>query len=395
MWKKIGDFLFGGFTCHQPHSPDPRPAPARPQRDRHVTDFIALAQQARDAGLMKRDIAWYVGRMIRLGLGFAAVGVMFVMLGHSWWQMLTAVLLGFMCTQVGFLSHDAAHRQIFASAKKNEWAARITGNLFVGLSYGWWMNKHGKHHANPTRSARTTTLPPAPSSSPRRTRRPGPVSPNGSPPHQGYFFFPLLTLVALDLHISAIRRVLQPQGDRAVPRRRNRPAGRSTDRCPGGGRAGDGPVDGLAFVAVQIITLGVYMGGAFAPNHKGMPLVPKDVKIDFMRRQTLMSRNIKGGWWVDAGMGGLNYQIEHHLFPTMSSKNLKLVQPMVREYCAERHIAYTETTLTQSYMIVMRYLNRVGLGQRDPSSAPSRRSSAPRGRFPGPTTGVATGRVFG
>ena len=375
-----------------------RPAarPARPQRDRHVTDFIALAQQARDAGLMKRDIAWYVGRMIRLGLGFAAVGVMFVMLGHSWWQMLTAVLLGFMCTQVGFLSHDAAHRQIFASAKKNEWAARITGNLFVGLSYGWWMNKHGKHHANPNKIGKDDDI------------AAGAVvfTPEDAQTRTGFakwFAAPsgLLLLPAADPGGAGPAYFRHPP--RAEPQARSCPSraaeiGLLAVRLIGVPVAAVlvmGPWIGLAFVAVQIITLGVYMGGAFAPNHKGMPLVPKDVKIDFMRRQTLMSRNIKGGWWVDAGMGGLNYQIEHHLFPTMSSKNLKLVQPMVREYCAERHIAYTETTLSQSYMIVMRYLNRVGWASGIPSSAPSRRSSAPRGRFPGPTTGVATGRVFG
>jgi fatty acid desaturase len=344
--------------------------PARPQRDRHVTDFIALAEQVRDAGLMKRDIAWYIGRMIRLGLGFAAVGGMFVMLGHSWWQMLTAVLLGFMCTQVGFLSHDAAHRQIFASAKKNEWAARITGNLFVGLSYGWWMNKHGKHHANPNKIGKDDDIAAGavvftPDDAQARTG-----FAKWFAAHQGYFFFPLLTLVALDLHISAIRRVLNRK--EIVPSRGAEIALLAIRLIgvPVAAVLVMGPWIGLAFVAVQIITLGVYMGGAFAPNHKGMPLVPKDVKIDFMRRQTLMSRNIKGGWWVDAGMGGLNYQIEHHLFPTMSSKNLKLVQPMVREYCAERKIAYTETTLSHSYMIVMRYLNRVGLGQRDPFECP-------------------------
>lgn len=348
----------------------PAAGPARPQRDRHVTDFITLAQQVRDAGLMRRDVAWYVGRMIRLGLGFAAIGVMFVMLGQSWWQMLTAVLLGFLCTQVGFLSHDAAHRQIFASAKKNEWAARITGNLFVGLSYGWWMNKHGRHHANPNKVGKDDDIAAGavvftPEDAQTRTG-----FAKWFAAHQGYFFFPLLTLVALDLHISAIRRVFNR--NEIVPSR-GAEIGLLAVRLIGVPVAAIlvmGPWIGLAFVAVQIITLGVYMGGAFAPNHKGMPLVPKDVKIDFMRRQTLMSRNIKGGWWVDTGMGGLNYQIEHHLFPTMSSKNLKLVQPMVREYCAERNIAYTETTLGHSYMIVMRYLNRVGLGQRDPFECP-------------------------
>ncbi|HEY8296014.1 MAG TPA: acyl-CoA desaturase [Micrococcaceae bacterium] len=344
--------------------------PARPARDRHVTDFIALAEEVRALGLMKRDVGWYTRRMIRLGLGFAVVGVMFVSLGHSWWQLLTAVALGFMSTQAGFLSHDAAHRQIFASAKKNEWTARISGNLFVGLSYGWWMNKHGKHHANPNKVGKDDDIAPGvvvftPEDAAKRTGFGKWFAAN-----QGAFFFPLLTLVALDLHIAAVRRVLDR---REVVPSRGAEIALLAIRLIGLPLAAIlvmGPWIGLTFFAVQIATLGLYFGASFAPNHKGMPLVPKDIKIDFMRRQTLMSRNIRGSWWVDKGMGGLNYQIEHHLFPTMSSKNLKAVQPMVRAYCAERSITYTETTLGQSYLIVMRYLNRVGLGQRDPFECP-------------------------
>ncbi len=351
-------------------SPVRSPRAARPARDRHVTDFIALAEEVRAAGLMKRDISWYTWRMIRLGLAFAATGVMFVLLGQSWWQLLTAVIFSFLLGQAGFLAHDAAHRQIFASAKKNEWTGRIVGNLFVGLSYGWWMNKHGKHHANPNKIGKDDDI--ATGAVIFNPEDAGQRKGFGKwfAAHQGSFFFPLLTLVALDLHISAIRRVFNK--NEIVPARKAEIALLAVRLLgvPVAAFFVMGPWIALAFMVVHLATFGVYFGGAFAPNHKGMPLVPKDVKIDFMRRQTLMSRNISGGWWVDKGMGGLNYQIEHHLFPTMSSKNLKLVQPMVRQYCAERNIKYTETTLGQSYMIVMKYLNRVGLGQRDPFECP-------------------------
>ncbi|WP_043676422.1 fatty acid desaturase, partial [Clavibacter michiganensis] len=73
----------------------------------------------------------------------------------------------------------------------------------------------------------------------------------------------------------------------------------------------------FAFVGVQLAVFGVYMGASFAPNHKGMPVLPKDSKVDFLRRQVLTSRNIKSTWLTDIYMGGLNYQIEHHLFPNM------------------------------------------------------------------------------
>jgi len=131
-----------------------------------------------------------------------------------------------------------------------------------------------------------------------------------------------------------------------------------------------GPGLGAAVLAVQLAGFGVYMGATFAPNHKGMPLVPRDTRIDFLSRQVLTSRNIRGGRPVDWLMGGLNLQVEHHLFPSMPSGNLRRAQPFVRAHCAEHGVPYTEAGLLESYGIVVRHLNRVGLGDRDPFACP-------------------------
>jgi fatty acid desaturase len=52
-------------------------------------------------------------------------------------------------TQIGFLGHDAGHRQIFRSRRPNDLTGLVHANLAIGLSYGWWINKHNRHHANP------------------------------------------------------------------------------------------------------------------------------------------------------------------------------------------------------------------------------------------------------
>ena len=78
-----------------------------------------------------------------------------------------------------------------------------------------------------------------------------------------------------------------------------------------------------AFLGVQLAVFGLYMGATFAPNHKGMPIVPAGVKLDFFSKQVRTSRNISGGWWATILMGGLNYQIEHHLFPSMARPHLR------------------------------------------------------------------------
>jgi fatty acid desaturase len=120
------------------------------------------------------------------------------------------------------------------------------------------------------------------------------------------------------------------------------------------------PVQALAFALVQQGLFGLYLGCAFAPNHKGMPTLTQADELDFLRRQVLTSRNVAGSRLVDVVLGGLNYQIEHHLFPNMPRPNLRRAQPLVREFCRQHELAYTEASLVGSYAQALRHLHAVG-----------------------------------
>ena len=92
------------------------------------------------------------------------------------------------------------------------------------------------------------------------------------------------------------------------------------------------PVLAVAFVAVHQAVFGLYMGCSFAPNHKGMPIIGAEQKLDYLRRQVVTSRNVRGGWFVDQLLGGLNYQVEHHLFPSMLRTHLRKAQRLVQTW---------------------------------------------------------------
>jgi fatty acid desaturase len=108
------------------------------------------------------------------------------------------------------------------------------------------------------------------------------------------------------------------------------------------------------------------MGCSFAPNHKGMPTIGADEHVDYLRRQVLTSRNVRGGVLTDLVLGGLNYQIEHHLFPSMPRPSLRRAQHLVRSYCAGQHISYAETSLIGSYAAALRHLSQLGTPLRRP-----------------------------
>jgi len=335
----------------------------------YVSGFRDLTALVKDAGLMGRRYGFYGVCLGAAGVALAAVWVGVVLLGDSWFQLLLAAALGLVAAQLGFLGHEACHRQIFRSARWNEWTGRVLSGLFVGISYGWWMSKHTRHHANPNKlgkdpdiSSGAVAFTPEAAEGRRGlgawlARR------------QGYFFLPLLALEGLSLHISSIRQVL----GRAPVKHRRVEIAFLTVRLVG--FLGLifwllPPGIAAAFVGVQIGVFGFLLGGAFAPNHVGMPTVPRGVEIDFLRRQVLMSRNISGGPVVRFFMGGLENQVEHHLFPGMARPNLRRARRIVRAYCAEHHIPYTETTLTSSYGTILRYLNQVGLAQRSTFACP-------------------------
>jgi fatty acid desaturase len=125
---------------------------------------------------------------------------------------------------------------------------------------------------------------------------------------------------------------------------------------------------GLVFLVVHQALFGVYLGSAFAPAHKGMPQLTPEQAADPLLRQVLTSRNVSGGPAVDFAFGGLNLQIEHHLFPSMPRPNLRRAKPIIERHCRERGISYMETTLLASYAIGLRHMHAVGAPLRDTAS---------------------------
>jgi fatty acid desaturase len=121
-----------------------------------------------------------------------------------------------------------------------------------------------------------------------------------------------------------------------------------------------GPGPALMVIALQKAVGGIYMATVFAPNHKGMPQVDASSELDFLRGQVLTSRNIRPHRLTDFWYGALNYQVEHHLFPTMARNQVPAAHRVVREYCAEIGVPYHQTSVAQSYRELLGFLHQVG-----------------------------------
>jgi fatty acid desaturase len=336
---------------------------ATPVRPRATTgsDFAELNRRVNALGLMRRQPAYYAVRLSLVTLMLAGGWTAFFLVGSSWWTLLVAAFLAVTFAQVALVAHDLAHRQVFRTKRPSEIAGRMAGNLGVGMSYGWWMDKHTRHHNNPNHDDLDPDVQPevliwATKSALGRRGLAAFVT-----RHQAGLFFPLLTLLGIDLKVSSVKALragtVKRPGLEAALLIIHAVAYLTTLFVV------LSPLQAIAFLVVHQALFGVYLGMTFAPNHKGMP--HPDGTEDFLRKQVLTSRNVRGGWFVDVALGGLNYQIEHHLFTGMPSPNLRKAQPIVQAYCAEIGVAYEQTGLIESYRQALRHLHEVGAPLRE------------------------------
>lgn len=314
----------------------------------------------------------YAVRVVVTLAAYVGIWWLAALLGGSWYQLLVAAGMGVVFTQVGFLGHDGGHQQIFRSRRKNDAIGMVAADLLIGLSYGWWLDKHNRHHARPNHEGHDPDIGDGvlAFTTGQVAARTGSVG-RFITRHQAWLFFPLLTLEGLNLHVASVRRLLTR---RRGHYRRIEPVLFTAHVV--GYLAGIfllmPPLMAVAFIAVHQAAFGFYMGCSFAPNHKGMPTIGPEVELDYLRRQVLTSRNVQGRWLTDLALGGLNYQIEHHLFPNMPRPSLRRAQQIVRDYCREHHVPYCEVSLVASYRAALVYLHQIGEPLRHVAAAPTR-----------------------
>jgi fatty acid desaturase len=331
------------------------------------SEYTKLSRQIKQAGLLDRRRGYYAAKVV-LNLGLlVAGGVAFVLLKDSWWQLLTAAYLAVVFTQIAFVGHDAGHRQISRSRRANDLVGLVNANLLVGISFGWWVGKHNRHHSNPNHEDLDPDIGIAALAFTAGQARDKRGLFRVVARYQAFLFFPLLLLEAAHLHVASAKAIFGGRG------RANamealllivHVAGYATALL-----LVLSPLKAAAFVLVQQGLFGLYLGCSFAPNHKGMPTLTEAEELDFLRRQVLTSRNVRGSRLVDFLLGGLNYQIEHHLFPNMPRPNLRRAQPLVRAFCSQHNIRYTEATMFGSYAEALRHLHSVGAPLRPAGTA--------------------------
>jgi fatty acid desaturase len=330
--------------------------------------YAQLKRLIKQNGLLDRQPAYYTGKIV-FTLSLLAVSLaLLIVLGDTWFQLLNAAFLAFVFVQISLLSHDFGHRQFtFHSSRNNDWLTLIFGNFLLGLSRQWWIDKHNEHHGHPNQMDLDpdVDIPLLAFEEEQALQKRGFA--RFVVKYQAALIFPLSLLQSLSMLRSSIEFLAAKKAKSTLVE--------ALMICAhfalyfGLLFSVLEPLQALLFIAVHRGLFGAYMVSIFAPNHKAMPLLERDTEVDFLRRQVLTSRNVVAHPITDFWYGGLNYQIEHHLFPRLPRNKLREAQPIIREFCRDKCIAYHETGVLRSYKEILQHLHEVGAPLREARKA--------------------------
>jgi fatty acid desaturase len=320
-------------------------------------DYPELKQLLKASSLLNRQPTYHAFRILTT-LAMMAVGLIAIVAARGfYWPFLDAVFLAFAYTQVAFLVHDAGHCQIARTVRGNSLVGLLLSNLLLGASFSWWVGKHNKHHRNPNRLGEDPDLGLASLAFTQEQARQKAGVLKYIVRYQAYLFILLLLLEGFALRVISLKHLIRNTGWRS---------------------AVEGLLitahfafyfwlvfshmhlwSGVALIATHQMLFGLYLGSVFAPNHKGMPVIEAGREMTYLHQQALTARNVRGNVFVDFWYGGLNYQIEHHLFPIIPQNKIKQAQVIISNFCQARDVPYRTVGMLESYREVLSYLHRV------------------------------------
>ncbi len=301
--------------------------------DQDLVDRIA------SVGLPGRTHLPYLALLLGIGTGVATSLYTLTVTESLPFQLVNALFLAFWLVQAGMLAHDLYHQQVFVSPRANRLCGAMMFSLFAGVCGEGWYVLHSKHHVYVNNARLDSDLdPPFIFSEHQLAVKPAAVT-KRILPWQHVLFFATLPLVYVYLKVWSLFYI-----------RKNPTPGTMLDSMlivihsvvligmpfwflP--------PLTATLFLLTVGATTGFYAGTVFAPNHKGMPIVTGDQPATW-QQQIALTRNLRPGWVRFFLLGAVHYQIEHHLFPSMSRFNQARIHPVVKQFCAERGLPYHE-----------------------------------------------------
>jgi fatty acid desaturase/predicted heme/steroid binding protein len=341
-------------------------------------DVQELRTVIEKSGWYKSNKLWYTGKVIQTA-SLAVISVtMLALWGRSFFGMLaSAAVCALFFQQSGWLAHDFLHHQVFENRKFGNYAGLIIGNVFQGFSVAWWKHKHSTHHSVPNVHEQDPDIDTLPFLAWSEHALEGFADFDDATltkfmvTYQPIIYFPLLSFARMTWAIQSILW--------------NKPNSKKLDAFPtmtglekicialhyswyfGAAFTLTTPLYAVMWILTSQCVCGILLAAVFSVNHNGMPVYSrKEAKdMDYYELSIVTGRNVVASAFNKWFTGGLNFQIEHHMFPTIPRHNLPKVAPLVESLCKKHGVPYHTTSLGGGLVeVVQRLTNVAGQARR-------------------------------
>jgi len=327
-------------------------------------EYAELKQLVKQEGLLDKQPVYYTYKILLTLCLLAASLSILVVVDNLWLQLLNAAFFAVVFTQIGLVAHDAGHLQIFRSASRSS-IILLPVIFFIALDLSWWLEKHNRHHRNPNHIDLDwdINLPIIGFTRKQVLAKRGLY--RFIAKYQAYFIFFAQFLEAFSARLDSIKYLIHGKKVRYLAIESLLMAAHFAVYLAllfyflSAWHA-------ILFIIVHQGIFGFYLSMIFATNHKGMQIIYEGNRLGFIREQVVTARDVKSNFIISFLYGGLEYQIEHHLFPNMPRNNLRKAKKIVKPFCEERGIPYCEAGIFESYIQITKYLHKVSAVLRNP-----------------------------
>ncbi|KAL6513611.1 Delta 8 Fatty Acid Desaturase [Orobanche gracilis] len=303
-------------------------------------DYRTLVSQFVKSGLFEKKGHGVIYSLCFISLLFSACVYGVLRTDSFWSHMLSGAVLGLAWMQVTYLGHDSGHYNIMLTPGYNRLAQIMAGNCLTGISIAWWKWTHNAHHVAcnsldhdpdlqhlPVFAVSSRLFQSLTSQFYKRKLTFDSLS-RFFVSYQHLTFYPVMVVARLNLYLQTILLLLST----------------NFTVCS---------IQHIQF-CLNHFAANVYVG---APKGN-----------DWFEKQTSGTIDISCSSWMDWFFGGLQFQLEHHLFPRLPRCQLRNISPVVQELCKKHNLPYNSVSFFEANKWTLRTLRSAALEARDLSS---------------------------
>ncbi|KAI8914479.1 fatty acid desaturase-domain-containing protein [Gorgonomyces haynaldii] len=321
-------------------------------KDRQVPkvsqDYRALNEELKKQGLFKTDYFYFARELIKFV--FLWVGAFYLCVYRPEYWFWSATMLGTLWHQAAFFAHDAAHSGITHVSHIDQTFGIGLISLFGGLSLGWWKRNHNVHHIVTNEPENDPDIQHLPffAVSPRfvenlyssyyKTTLEFDGVAKYFVPLQHYTFYILLAFGRFNLYVNSWAYIFAK--DYVVEHRKMQIVFMAGFWVWMSYMLSFLPSAGTIFLYVlwsHVLT--TFLHVQITLSHFGMDTNVVDDET-FAEKALRTTMDVDCPRYMDWFHGGLQFQIEHHLYPRLPRHNLRRAQPLVKDFAKKNNLPF-------------------------------------------------------